>query len=96
MFYSLTRLDHLTILTIVHYFSNVYPNIPYIDVYNRVFNGYCWGEGGSRILSIEEWNEVFNYTKRGRMFYTLFKDWEEYYQYHGDFHLKDTRFKKKI
>lgn len=95
MFYSLSKLDKQTINIITIYYSNVYPDIPYTILYERIYCGYCWGEGGSRIISIEDWYEVFNYTKYGRMLFTLFENWEDYNFHKGDFHLKDKRFKKK-
>lgn len=88
MLYLLNKKDKQTISIIVNYFCNVYPKIPYIKMYNRIFCGYCWGEGGSRIISIKEWEQVFNYTKLGKMLFTVFKNWEEYNQYNGDYHLK--------
>lgn len=88
MWNSLSEDDKKTIKSIYNHFLPEFPNVDKEILYDRIFCGYCWGEGGSRIMSIEDWTDVFNYTKKGDLFFTCFKDWDEYFKYDGDWHKK--------
>ncbi len=69
--------------SIFQYFQDKFPDISNKDLYNRIYNGYCWlGSEGSMnlLINIEAWNRVFS----GDEDYTVFKDWKEYLKYKGN------------
>ena len=88
MWKSLTKKDKECINELVDYFKGRFPRVSEDVLYNRIYSGYCWGEGGSRILTKEDWDEVFGYTKIGQLLFTCFKSWEDYNKYNGDWHIK--------
>lgn len=64
------------------YFKDKFPNISNEILYRRLSNSY---EGGAfNIWTIAEWEKVFNYTGYGHLL-TVFKDWDEYLKYNGDY-----------
>lgn len=67
---------------IFQYFKDKFPNVSGEVLYKRITNHY---EGGLfDIWTIQDWCNVFNYTSYGRLL-TLFKDWDEYLKYKGDY-----------
>ncbi len=68
--------------SIFQYFRGKFPNVSDNDLYKRISNHY---EGGLfDIWTIEDWTNALNYTKQGHLF-TLFKDWDEYFKYNGNY-----------
>lgn len=88
MWQALTADDIQRIQEILDYFKQKYPDIPSDKLYDRIYNGYCWGEGGLRIISIEDWEQVFSSGRLGKLLFTCFDSWEEYDKYQGDWHKK--------
>ena len=91
MWNSLTESDRNTIKEISNYFIPKFPEIEPEVIRNRIFNGYCWGEGGSHIVSIEDWNSILYSSGLQKDILTCFDDWEDYFKHDGDFHRKITR-----
>lgn len=88
MWEALTEKDLKEIECIYTFFSGKFPDVSEEELKSRIYNGYCWGEGGIPIISIEDWNDVFNCTKIGKAFLTYFESWEDYRRYSGDYHQK--------
>lgn len=85
MFYSLTQKDKDQIEAIYQHYLKSFPNIPKDTLHDRIFCGYCWGEGGFRLMYIEDWERVFKQDKMAGLF-SVFKNWDEYFKYQGDYH----------
>ena len=67
---------------IFQHFKGKFPGISDGILYNRVSGSY---EGSlCDIWSIKTWEKVLYY-KDGASLYTLFKNWEEYIKYNGDY-----------
>lgn len=67
---------------IFQHFKGKFPNISDFLLYKRISNNY---EGGLfNIWTIQDWENVFNYTGYGKLL-TLFKNWDEYLKYDGDY-----------
>lgn len=77
--------------TIFQHFKGRFPNIKNKDLYDRIYGGYCWGEGGLWITTIELWEKAFT----GNSPFSVFKDWDEYFKYNGEF-LKHPKFLRKL
>ena len=88
MWKSLTIEDKKHIDEIMNYFKDRFPEVSEDMLYHRIYSGYCWGEGGSRILTKEDWDEVFGYTKIGQLLFTCFESWKDYIKNDGDWHKK--------
>lgn len=69
------------IYTTFQHFKGRFPDVKDRDLYDRIYAGYCWGEGGLWIINIECWEKVFT----GNSSFSVFKDWEEYFKYKGEF-----------
>ena len=94
MFYSLTKEQKQVINDIYQYFLSKFPEIDKEVLYDRIFSGFCWGEGQLPIISIEDWNSVF-YNGKWKGLLTVFDDWNDYLKYKGDWHKKvDTNSSK--
>lgn len=76
--------------TIFQHFKGRFPNIKNKDLYDRIYDGYCWGEGGLWITTIELWEKAFT----GNSPFSVFKDWDEYFKYNGEF-LNHPKFLRK-
>lgn len=85
MFYAPTKKDKDQIESIYQYYLKQFPNIQKETLHDRIFCGYCWGEGGLRIVNIEDWERVFKCDKMAGLF-SVFKNWDEYFKYQGDYH----------
>ena len=66
---------------IFQHFKGRFPNVSDKDLYDRIYSGYCWGEGGLWIITIEFWEKAFT----GNSPFSVFKDWDEYFKYKGEF-----------
>ena len=58
-----TEKDDINIEGIYMWFLPKFPNIDKELLYKRIFTGYCWGEGGFRLTTIESWEEVFGFVE---------------------------------
>lgn len=85
--WTFTEIDQKNINSIYQYFLPKFSKIDKDILYNRIFCGYCWGEGSFPIISLNDWNDVF-YNGKFKKFLTVFDDWEDYLRYKGDWHLK--------
>lgn len=83
--WNFTEKNKLEIKEIYEYFLPKFPEIDKKVLYDRIFRGYCWGEGGCPACTIEAWNKVFY---KGKCLFTVFEDWDDYFQYDGDWHKK--------
>lgn len=74
--FSFTEKNRNEIEMIARHFAAVFPDIPYEKLYNRIFDGYCWGEEGKGfpIRSIKAWEAVL-YNRKGNPTYA---SWEDY------------------
>lgn len=88
MWNALNDKDRIAIKEIYEYFIPKFPEINSEVVKDRIFNGYCWGEGSSHITSIEGWNVVFYGSGLEKDLLTCFNNWEDYFKHNGDFHNK--------
>lgn len=88
MWTSLTSEQKKEIATIVKYFQPKFPDIEYNILYERVDGGYCYGEGGIHLRTIEDWNRVFFGEKGDKSCFTVFDDWDDYFKYEKDWHKK--------
>lgn len=95
MFYSLTKEQKQKIEVIYQHFLPEFPNIKKEVLYDRIFCGYCWGEGGLPIIDIDDWNSVF-YGGKYRGLLTCFDDWDDYMEYGGDCHKKQQIWRKEV
>lgn len=67
---------------IFQHFKGKFPNISDEILYKRISTSY---EGSLfDLLTIEAW-EIALYYKDGAKLYTVFKDWNEYLKYDGDY-----------
>lgn len=83
--WEFTKDNEEDIKKIVDYFLSTFPDISPKDLYDRILNGYCYGEGGKIwLMTIDDWKAAF----KGDKFFTCFKDWNEYFKYDGDWHKK--------
>lgn len=57
------------------------------ELYDRIYCGYCYGEGGWPLWTVEEWNRVFG-LKKDKQPDTVFDNWDDYRKYKGDWHIK--------
>lgn len=81
MFNAPTQKDLNIIDSIFQHFKGQFPNVNDKDLYDRIYSGYCWGEGKVAFLTnIRVWDNIF----QGNKSYTIFKDWEEYFKYKGN------------
>ena len=75
--WDFTREDKDRIAKLYSFFLEDTPEEYRPYLYDRIFSGYCWGEGGLRITTIEDWEDVF--ANKGMWFlFSEFKSWEEY------------------
>lgn len=88
MWNSLTEKDKNSIEEICKYFIPKFPDVEKKVIKERIFNGYCWGEGSSHITSIEGWSAVFFGSGLQKDLLTCFDDWEDYIKHGCDFHNK--------
>ncbi len=89
MWNALKEKDRNTIKEICEYFIPKFPEIKEEIIKERIFNGYCWGEGClSHIVTIEDWNIVFFGSGLPKDLLTCFNDWEDYIKHDCDFHNK--------
>lgn len=72
----------VTIDEVYQHFKGKFPNVEDEVLYKRLSSHY---EGGLvEIWTIEDWEEVLNYKNKARL-RTLFRNWEEYFKYGGDY-----------
>lgn len=83
-----SKRDKQTIEAIYNRFQFKFPDIDNDILYNRIFCGYCWGEGRLPIISIGDWNDVF-YNGKLKGLLTCFDNWDDYLRYGGDYHKKE-------
>lgn len=88
MFYTLTPIQKKEIEDIYQHFLPKFPDISKETLHDRIFCGYCWGEGRLPIISIDDWNNVF-YNGKLKGLLTCFDNWNDYMKYDGDFHKKE-------
>lgn len=70
---------------IFEHYKGKFSNITDKDLYDRIYTGCCWlGSEGTSIpkSTIEVWDKVFS----GDEAYTVFRDWDEYLKYKGNFY----------
>lgn len=95
MWNSLTEKDRNTIKELQDCFVPKFPEIEPEIIKNRVYDGYCWGEGClCRIMTTEDWNIIFFGSELQKVLLTCFDDWNDYIKHDGDFH-KKLNFAKK-
>ena len=82
--WEFTKKDKEAINALYQHFLPVFPNVDPKCLYDRIFVGYCWGEGGLRILEIENWERVFGINKSGGIGFSVFDSWDDYIEYNGD------------
>lgn len=75
--FDFTEKNRNEIEMIAKHFAIVFPDIPYEKLYNRIFSGYCWGEGGFPIINIKAW-EIVLYNRKGRRLFSTYASWEDY------------------
>lgn len=96
MWNVLTEEDRGIIQKLCEYFIPKFSEIEPEVVRNRIYDGYCWGEGClCHIKTIEDWNNVFFGSGIQKDLLTCFDDWEDYLTYDGDFHMKLKIHKKE-
>lgn len=89
MWNALTEGDKHAIQELYDYFIPKFPAIKSEVIKDRIFNGYCWGEGClCHITTIEDWNNVFFGSGLQKGLLTCFDGWDDYFNYNGDFHKK--------
>lgn len=93
--WDFTEKDRTQIESIYEHFIPLITNVTKEQLYDRIYGGYCYGEGGFRILTIEDWEKVFNY-KNNTNAETVFTSWDDYFQYEGDYHKKIKRPQLKL
>lgn len=57
--WNFTDKDEKNIEDIYQYFLPKFPEIDKEVLHNRIFCGYCWGEGRLPIINIDDWNNYF-------------------------------------
>lgn len=82
-----TEKDEINIEGIYMWFLPKFPNIDKDLLHRRIVKGYCWGEGGLRLISIEDWEKVFGLVETSYS-ETVFENWEDWIKYNGDYHKK--------
>ena len=89
MWNSLTEEDRSRIKELQDYFVSIFPEVEPKVVRDRIHDGYCWGEGCfCQIVTVEDWNTIFNSSGLQKALLTCFNNWDEYIKYDGDFHKK--------
>jgi hypothetical protein len=82
-----TEKDDINIEGIYMWFLPKFPNIDKELLHKRIVTGYCWGEGGFRLTTIESWEEVFGLVEAPYA-QTVFENWEDWIKYDGNYHKK--------
>ena len=95
MWDSLTEGDRNTIKELQDCFISMFHEVEPEVVKNRIYDGYCWGEGClCHIMTIEDWNVVFFGSGIQKGLLSCFDDWDDYIKHDGDFHKKMNAVKK--
>lgn len=85
--WDFTEKDKAQINTIYNHFLPLILEVSKEQLYNRIYGGYCYGEGGFRIMTIEDWKKVFGLVETSYS-ETVFENWEDWIKYNGDYHKK--------
>ena len=90
IFYAIKKkdIDYDLIRELAKLYFSLFPNIKYNKIYDRIYEGYCYGEGGFRLINQEDWDYVLLCKKSIRKFFTVFDDWDDYFKYKGDVYKK--------
>ena len=84
--WDFTKEDKRNIEDIYKHFLPLITEVSKEQLYDRIFCGYCWSEGGFRLVTIADWEVVFG-LKEG-FSESVFDSWEDYFKYEGDWHRK--------
>ncbi len=85
--WDFTEEDRTKIEAIYQQFRPLIPEVPEKKLYDRIYSGYCWGEGGFRLIFIEDWERVFGF-RNDLPSESVFDSWEDYDRYKGDWYVK--------
>ncbi len=90
--WDFTEKDKAQIEAIYKHFLPLITSVTKEQLYDRIYGGYCYGEGGLRIVTIEEWEKVFDWQNHTDDEFvlsgTVFTSWDDYFQHGGDYHKK--------
>ncbi len=57
------------------------------ELYDRIYAGYCGGEGVIPLTSIDSWESVFG-LRDDLPPNSVFDSWDDYRKYEGDWHIR--------
>lgn len=64
------------------------------ELYSRIYTGYCFGEGGFPLFTIQAWESVFG-LRDDILPDSIFENWEDYRKYKGNYEMKERSTHKK-
>ena len=79
--------DKRAIEEIYQHFLPLITEVSKERLYDRIYCGYCWSEGGFRLMTIEDWERVFGF-RDDLPSESVFESWEDYDRFEGDWHIK--------
>jgi hypothetical protein len=86
--------DKSAIEEIYQHFLPLITEVSKERLYDRIYCGYCWSEGGFRLMTIEDWERVFGFID-DLPSESVFDSWEDYDSCKGDWHLKRDYYRQK-
>ena len=69
------------------YFLPLIEGVSKEELYDRIYGGYCYGEGVIPLTTVKVWEGVFG-IRNDIPINTVFSNWEDYRKYKGDWHRK--------
>ena len=91
--WELTKETKAEIEALYQHFLPIITEVSKEELYDRLYGGYCYGEGIIPLISIDIWESVFglrdDFPKN-----SVFESWEDYRKYNGDWHIKAKYLKR--
>ena len=69
------------------YFLPLIEGVSKKELYDRIYGGYCYGEGIIPLTTVKVWEGVFG-IRNDMPVSTVFSNWDDYRKYKGDWHRK--------